>query len=603
MTTSLKQSKSYWDNRAKAEKAWQELFKKDIDKYNQHIVELYNSAISDINKQIKSDIAFSGGNLVKAEDMKEYEELAKRAVAKANALRAQGKRVTRKDFSADVNNRLKVYNATMRINRNEILKSKIGARLVELGVDQEGSLTDKLWNEYTKEKERQAGILGITTKSDLWTSKEVQEQIAGQIAGANFSKRIWADIDGLKGQLDGLVSSAVIRGESPQKMAKWLTGMVSSAVTNQEYGAERLARTEMARVQFEAQKKSIIDTGYRYVKWIAEGSACRTCREIAYKDNGYDEDGVYKANDVPDIPVHPNCMCSISAHWVDNDKLPKEPKNEDKDLEAITDGLKSSNFTSTYGEKVANELATKINTLIPEQKKMYINNLKNITFREPASGGANVVDRIVEISKKDLLGTKTENKFGIFFHETGHAFDVPKPLEKGKMPSLEDVLNPSQKVGLAESTLKDFNHDVYKNIPNFDSLGKRPRRNSKAYKAWNENYMALMDKRSKAEDAFDGEIDKLKKLSAVSRSNLSDMIESADSRLGDYKWSSSPLGMGHEQKNYGYWKDKDIGNAESEFFAEVNSAVATNPESLKLIKKYFPNSYKKYWDVVKLINK
>lgn len=321
MTTSLKRSKAYWDNRIKAEKTWQELAKKDMEKYNQHMVGMYNRAISDINQQIKADLALSEGKLVKADAMKEYESLAKRAVDKANALRAKGKHVTRKDFSEDVNNRLKVYNATMRINRNEIIKSKIGARLVELGVDQEGSLTDKLWSKYTKEKERQAGILGITAKSDLWTSKEVQEQIAGQIAGANFSKRIWANVDVLKGQLDGLVSSAIIRGENPVKMAKQLTKMVSSTVMDQEYAAERLARTEIARVQFAAQKKSIIDTGYKYVKWIAEADACRTCREIAYKDNGYDEDGVYKAKEVPDIPVHPNCMCSISAHWVDNGAL------------------------------------------------------------------------------------------------------------------------------------------------------------------------------------------------------------------------------------------------------------------------------------------
>ena len=321
MATSLKQSKSYWDQRAKEEKKWQESAKKDMEKYNQHIVSMYNQTISDINQQIKADLALSEGKLVKADAMKEYESLAKRAVDKANALRAKGKHVTRKDFSEDVNNRLKVYNATMRINRNEIIKSKIGARLVELGVEQEQSLTNKLWNDYTKEKERQAGILEITTKSNLWTSKEVQEQIAGQIAGANFSKRIWANMDVLKGQLDGLVSSAIIRGESPVKMAKRLTGMVSSTVMDQEYAAERLARTEMARVQFAAQKKSIIDTGYKYVKWIAEADACRTCREIAYKDNGYDEDGVYKAKEVPDIPVHPNCMCSISAHWVDNGVL------------------------------------------------------------------------------------------------------------------------------------------------------------------------------------------------------------------------------------------------------------------------------------------
>lgn len=339
MTTSLKQSKSYWDNRAKAEKAWQELAKKDMYKYNQHLVELYRQAISDIDKQIGADLVSSTGDLVKAKDMEEYELLAKRAVAKANALRAKGKRVTRKDFSADVNRRLKVYNATMRINRNEILKSKIGARLVELGVDQEGSLTNKLWNDYTKEKERQAGILGITAKSDLWTSKEVQEQIAGQIAGANFSKRIWANMDVLKGQLDGLVSSAIIRGENPVKMAKRLTGMVSSTVMDQEYAAERLARTEIARVQFAAQKKSIIDTGYKYVKWIAEGDACRTCREIAYKDNGYDEDGVYKAKEVPDIPVHPNCMCSISAHWVDENLLNDKDKPQDEEVSTNNESI------------------------------------------------------------------------------------------------------------------------------------------------------------------------------------------------------------------------------------------------------------------------
>ena len=382
MTTSLKQSKSYWDNRAKAGKAWQELVKKDIDKYNQHIVELYNSAISDINKQIKSDIAFSGGNLVKAEDMKEYETLAKRAVAKANALRAKGKHVTRKDFSADVNNRLKVYNATMRINRNEILKSKIGARLVELGVDQEGSLTDKLWNEYTKEKERQAGILGITAKSDLWTSKEVQEQIAGQIAGANFSKRIWADMDGLKGQLDGLVSSAVIRGESPVKTAQWLTGMVSSTVMDQEYAAERLARTEIARVQFAAQKKSIIDTGYKYVKWIAEGSACKVCREIAYKDNGYDEDGVYKAKDVPDIPVHPNCMCSISAHWVDDSVLNDTIKNNDFDNITSYDDF-DNKIKSNFG---VNTITGMKNVSVENLNKIY-QSLSNNFNQYPALKG------------------------------------------------------------------------------------------------------------------------------------------------------------------------------------------------------------------------
>lgn len=342
-------SNDYWKKRELAEKEWQKQVEKNMQAYNQHIIQMYQNTIDEINRQIKSDLAIVNGNVVTAKGMDEYETLAKEAVKKADALRAKGHFVTRKDFSKDVNDRLKIYNATMRINRNEMLKSKIGARLVELGVEQETDLTNKLWNDYTKEKERQAGILGITAKSDLWTSKEVQGQIYKQIANASFSQRIWADIDGLKGQLDGLVSTAIIRGDNPKVMAQWLTGMVSAAVGNQRYVAERLARTETARVQIEAQQKSIIDAGYKYVKWMAEGSACKLCREIAYKDNGYDEDGVYKAKDVPDIPVHPNCMCSISAYWVDDDK-----KNAEKDKDVVENeysNLKLSDFADDINLK------------------------------------------------------------------------------------------------------------------------------------------------------------------------------------------------------------------------------------------------------------
>lgn len=324
----------YWKKREIAEKEWQKQAEKDLQSYNQHIAQMYQSTIDDIDRQIRSDLSIANGKLVTAKGMQEYETLAKEAVKKANVLRAEGHYVTRKDFSKDVNDRLKVYNATMRINRNEILKSKIGARLVELGVEQETDLTKKLWNDYTKEKERQAGILGITAKSDLWTSKEVQGQIYKQIANANFSKRIWADIDGLKGQLDGLISSAIIRGENPKAMAKWLTGMVSATIGNQRYVAERLARTETARVQFAAQKMSVIQGGYKYVKWFAEGEACKVCKAIAGDDVGYG-DGIYPYNEVPDIPVHPNCMCSISAYWVEDDKLSKKSDDEnDSKLEA-----------------------------------------------------------------------------------------------------------------------------------------------------------------------------------------------------------------------------------------------------------------------------
>ena len=263
-------------------------------------------------------------------------------VKKADTMRAKGHTVTRKDFSKDVNDRLKIYNATMRVNRNEILKSMIGEQLVDLGMDQEIDLTKKLWNDYTKEKVRQAGILGVTTKSKVWSNTDTAEIIYGQIANANFSKRIWANIDSLKGRLDGLVSTAIIRGDNPKELAKWLTGEVAAVVGNQKYVAERLARSETARVQFSVQKMSALDNGYKYVKWYAEGSACKACKAIASDDVGYG-DGIYPVKEVPDIPVHPNCMCSIGAYWVE-----KKPKD---DVENLNSDSKET-ITEDHGYKV-----------------------------------------------------------------------------------------------------------------------------------------------------------------------------------------------------------------------------------------------------------
>ncbi len=339
---------NYWVNREKAEQIWQIEQEKNLKKYNKKLGDLYQITIDNINKDIKADIGLADGHLIKADAMKGYENLAKEAVAKAQEMMKAGHHVTRKDFSKDVNDRLKVYNASMRVNRNEILKSKVGAQLVKLGIDEEGSLTNELWDAYTKEKERQAGILRNTTKNNVWTSKEVQQQIAKQTAGANFSKRVWADIDGLKGQLDGLISTAIIRGDNPKEMAKWLTGMVSAAVGNQKYVAERLARTETARVQFAAQKMSVVQGGYKYVKWFAEGEACKICKAIASDDVGYG-DGIYPYNEVPDIPVHPNCMCSISAYWVEDDK-----KNAEKDKDVVENeysNLKLSDFADDINLK------------------------------------------------------------------------------------------------------------------------------------------------------------------------------------------------------------------------------------------------------------
>jgi len=71
--------------------------------------------------------------------------------------------------------------------------------------------------------------------------------------------------------------------------------------------------SESTRLIGEAQKESYKKYGIKYVKWIAEASACDFCEDIAH--GGKDGEGVYKLDKVPAYPQHPNCQCSLAAYY------------------------------------------------------------------------------------------------------------------------------------------------------------------------------------------------------------------------------------------------------------------------------------------------
>src|SRR5699024_10609321 len=205
------------------------------------------------------------------------------------------------------------------------------------------------------------------------------------------------------------------------------------------YAAERLARTEMARVQFEAQKKSIIDTGYKYVKWIAEADACRTCREIAYKDNGYDEDGIYKAKDVPDIPVHPNCMCSISAYWVDNDKLKNEEENNNSsnDFTFVSD-KNAEVLGPTYTKRI-----NKVLNNAPERmQKLYAKfaNDPEIQFTSANTSYYQPYTTRIVFNKRSF-DDPNRPEMETYFHEVGHLIDYANTPKRSKSKAYLNDLN------------------------------------------------------------------------------------------------------------------------------------------------------------------
>ena len=304
MTRKLpKQNDAYWKKRIKAEQKYMEQATNipELAKY-------YQQAVDEIQEKINAEYArldklgFNSKD-VKQTDIRRYEQEAKEVVAQADKIREElGRNAKRSDFTDAVNDRMTIYNATMRINRLEYLKSRSALSLVKAGVNVIDKMTKEFFSKYIGEFKRQAGILGRTFQH--MGADRIIKHVLAQTDGATFSDRVWKNTDELKARLDVLLTNNRIQGENPDKITRRLRDLVSDQFANQaQYVTERLARTESTRLIGEAQKESYKKYDIKFVKWIAESSACDFCEDIAH--GGKDGEGVYKIDNVPAYPRHP----------------------------------------------------------------------------------------------------------------------------------------------------------------------------------------------------------------------------------------------------------------------------------------------------------
>ena len=132
---------------------------------------------------------------------------------------------------------------------------------------------NKLTKAYQQRVERQSGILSEQQLKDVL--KSAQTIVNADFQGATWSDRIWANNDTLKSRLEQLLTRSLIQGINPNVLARNLRDQFKKEFDNARYMAERLMRTETARVRGVAQMKSFENYGYKYCKWIAEPSACK----------------------------------------------------------------------------------------------------------------------------------------------------------------------------------------------------------------------------------------------------------------------------------------------------------------------------------------
>lgn len=287
----------------KRNKHWQEREAiKDNIKRDKELTREINKRLDQLMKDIETEInrelqAYAKGQNI---DLEEVYQRTNEMDVKAFEKKAK-EYVKNKDFSATANYELKIYNRKMRINRLEWIKSMLGIELVN-GFDDIEKILDEYFKDSAKrEMMKQAGILGDTVMNNY--SEVIEKVVNGSFHNATFSKRIWQYQEELKAEIDKLLSRQMVNGHNPRRVARDLRKEFD--VT--KFEAERMMRTESARIQGELQKSSYERLSVKEYEWVTEPTACSVCKDIA-------RGGRYKVKDmeigINMIPAHPNCRCS-----------------------------------------------------------------------------------------------------------------------------------------------------------------------------------------------------------------------------------------------------------------------------------------------------
>lgn len=194
-------------------------------------------------------------------------------------------------------------------------------------------------------------------------------------------------------------------------------------------------------------------------------------------------------------------------------------------------------------------------------------------------GGAYAMGRSLYLDiDKCAKGNSFDRPYQVVFHEAGHGLDSACRKLANQSGVFASHFSGAYKGGLFPQTIKD---EVKGLVDAYDKKLKAE------YKARGETY-----RKAYAYKALENEI---RAYNSYARADLSDILEGATG-------AKVQCGYGHGAS---YWKDRTIGGISdglaTEAFAEMTDSTFANPESLELIKKYLPKSYKVYEEMLEVI--
>jgi SPP1 gp7 family putative phage head morphogenesis protein len=296
----MPEEESYWVKRERENIKREQMKDEEVSRKLKGIID---HALSEVEKEINAFYSrYAEKNTISlAEAKKRVSEFDVQSFERTAA-----RYVREKDFSPKANKELFTYNTKMRINRQELLMMYLNAHLVSMANEKEKTFQEYLERTGISEVLRQAGILGVNMAITTPTLKSI---VGASFYGANWSSRIWGDMEALREELDVIINSAIVRGVHPNRYVR----KIRERFDVSSFEAKRLLITETARVQVEAQKLSYQavsndeEAEYEYIA-VMDGKTTKKCKLLNKKK--------FKVKEMkPGInapPMHPFCRSSTA---------------------------------------------------------------------------------------------------------------------------------------------------------------------------------------------------------------------------------------------------------------------------------------------------
>lgn len=430
----------------------------------------------------------------------------------------------------------------------------------------------------------------------------------------NLYTRLGEDVSYLKKSIRAELSRGIANGSTWAEMAAHIAHGMNSPFHKAMNKAMRIARTEGHRIQNRAQMDTLNkakENGADVVKqWISTlDDRTRESHKILdgqiREIEDYFEVNGHKAKypggfGVTSEDIHCRCCMGQRAKWnLDQDELDTLQDrasyfdlDKSKDFEEfkkkylqasdivdtmdLTD-IKLGELESAYGKKHSKAIRKQMEKAPEEIRRAWNDCVGDFHCLDPRYRGDKAyyspgLDGVKLNITKVAKGSDYQTPYQVVFHEYGHHTDY--------------ILN--RKYGDGDRK-KSFS-ETYKN----GVFGKTLKREAKdAVEKFAKKRGIFEDDAQtidwgKAEQEFCIQIKK--ELSLIQRSDISDMFEPIMSGKCAY-----PFGVGHGTD---YWKSRNNGK---EGFAEIYSAVVDNPESLEQVKRFFPESFKIFWEMIGVV--